>query len=297
MLINNEFNEEKIQSPLQYTWSIFKKNNLAVIAMWAGFILILITLFADFIVPSPSNTEYVKQLLLPPYWLEGGSSAHILGTDDLGRDSLARLIHGIQLTLGGALLILIAVSILGTIIGAAAVLTKGVKASILHHLLDALLIIPTLLTALILIVIFEPSYNNCLIAVSLSLLPQFIRGIYIAIENELHKQYIIALRLDGATNIRLLRFGIFPNIAEPMISLINRIFTIAVLEISTLGYLGFGTQFLDVELGALIASSIELIFSSPWLVLFPGLTIFIIILVFNVFSEGLRHAVIEGEEE
>jgi len=297
MLINNEFNEEKIQSPLQYTWSIFKKNNLAVIAMWAGFILILITLFADFIVPSPSNTEYVKQLLLPPYWLEGGSSAHILGTDDLGRDSLARLIHGIQLTLGGALLILIAVSILGTIIGAAAVLTKGVKASILHHLLDALLIIPTLLTALILIVIFEPSYNNCLIAVSLSLLPQFIRGIYIAIENELHKQYIIALRLDGATNIRLLRFGIFPNIAEPMISLLNRIFTIAVLEISTLGYLGFGTQFWDVELGALIASSIELIFSSPWLVLFPGLTIFIIILVFNVFSEGLRHAVIEGEEE
>lgn len=297
MLINNEFNEEKIQSPLQYTWSIFKKNNLAVIAMWAGFILILITLFADFIVPSPSNTEYVKQLLLPPYWLEGGNSAHILGTDDLGRDSLARLIHGIQLTLGGALLISIAVSILGTIIGAGAVLTKGIKASILHHLLDALLIIPTLLTALILIVIFEPSYNNCLIAVSLSLLPQFIRGIYIAIENELHKQYIIALRLDGATNIRLLRFGIFPNIAEPMISLLNRVFTIAVLEISTLGYLGFGTQFWDVELGALIASSIELIFSSPWLVLFPGLTIFIIILVFNVFSEGLRHAVIEGEEE
>ncbi|MFT6984999.1 MAG: cationic peptide transport system permease protein [Psychromonas sp.] len=294
MLINNEFNEEKIQSPLQYTWSIFKKKKIAVAAMWASLILVLVALFADFIAPHAATDV---QLLLPPYWFEGGSTAHILGTDDLGRDSLIRLIHGIQLTLGGALLISITVAILGTIIGAAAALTKGIKASILHHLLDALLIIPTLLTALILIVMFGPSYKNCLIAVSLSLLPQFIRGIYIAIENELHKQYIVALRLDGATNIRLLRFGIFPNIVEPIIALLNRIFTIAILEISTLGYLGFGTQFLDVELGALIANSIELIFSSPWLVLFPGITIFIIILIFNLFSEGLRHAVIEGEEE
>lgn len=296
MLINNEFNEEKIQSPLQYTWSIFKRNSLAITAMWGSLILILITLFADYIVPYAPSTQYVKHLLLPPYWVEGGNSAHILGTDDLGRDSLARLIQGIQLTLGGALAITIAVSILGCVIGATAALTKGLKASILHHLLDALLIIPTLLTALILIVMFGPSYENSLIAVSLSLLPQFIRGIYISIENELNKQYIISLRLDGATNVRLLRFGIFPNILEPIITLLNRIFTMAILEISTLGFLGFGTQFLDVELGALIASSIVLIYSSPWLVFFPGLAIFIIILVFNIFTEGLRHAVIEGED-
>ncbi len=296
MLINNEFNEEKIQSPLQYTWSIFKRNSLAITAMWGSLILILITLFADYIVPYAPSTQYVKHLLLPPYWVEGGNSAHILGTDDLGRDSLARLIQGIQLTLGGALAITIAVSILGSVIGATAALTKGLKASILHHLLDALLIIPTLLTALILIVMFGPSYENSLIAVSLSLLPQFIRGIYISIENELNKQYIISLRLDGATNVRLLRFGIFPNILEPIITLLNRIFTMAILEISTLGFLGFGTQFLDVELGALIASSIVLIYSSPWLVFFPGLAIFIIILVFNIFTEGLRHAVIEGED-
>ena len=293
MSINNEFCEEKIQSPLQYTWSIFKTNSIAFTAMWGAIILIFIAMFADFITPEPASQQY----LLPPYWADGGNSVHLLGTDALGRDSLARLLEGVQLTLGGALLITFAVSILGTIIGASAALTKGVKASILHHLLDALLIIPTLLTALILIVVFGASYENSLIAVSLSLLPKFIRGIYFTIENELNKQYIISLRLDGATNLRLLRFGIFPNIMEPIVTLLNNIFTLAILEISTLGFLGFGSQFLDAELGALIAGNIELVFSSPWLVLFPGLAIFLIILIFNIFAEGLRHAIIKVEDE
>lgn len=296
MLINNEFNEDKIQSPNQYIWLIFKRNNLAISAMWGVFILIFIAFFANFISPHNASMQHVKHLLLPPYWLEGGVSEHILGTDDLGRDSLARLIQGIQLTLGGALLITLVISVLGLIIGAAAALTKGIKASILHHLLDALLIIPTLLTALILIVLFEPSYKNSLLAVSLSLLPQFIRGIYLSIESELGKQYIIALRLDGATNLRLLRFGILPNIMEPIVTLLSRIFSMAVLEIATLGFLGFGVQSSHVELGALIASSMDLVYSSPLLILFPGLVIFIIILIFNIFSEGVRHAILEGDE-
>ena len=295
MLINHEFNEEKIQSPLQYTWSIFKTNNIAFTAMWGVIIVTFIALFADFIAPAPEQD--VKQLLLPPYWAEEGNFNHILGTDALGRDSLSRLLEGIQLTLGGALLITFTISIFGTLIGASAALTKGVKASILHHLLDSFLVIPTLLTALILIVIFGASYENSLIAVSLSLLPQFIRGIYFSIENELNKQYIISLRLDGATNIRLLRFGIFPNIMESIVNLLNRIFTLAILEISTLGFLGFGSQLLDAELGASIACNIDQIFSAPWLVLFPGLAIFAIILFFNLFAEGLRHAIIEVEDE
>ena len=296
MLINNEFNEEKIQSPFQYAWSIFKAKNISLTAMWGAILLIFVVLFADFISPS-TPIDAVKHVLLPPYWVEGGNSANLIGTDHLGRDCFTRLLQGIQLTLGGALLITFPIFILGTLIGATAALTKGMKASVLHHLLDAFLTIPTLLMALILVVVFGANYENCLLAVSLSLLPQFIRGIYMCIENELSKQYIISLRLDGATNIRLLRFGIFPNIMEPIITLLNRIFSIAILEIATLGFLGFGSQSLNAELGAQIASSTKLIYSSPWLVIFPGIAIFIIILVFNIFAEGLRHALIEVEDE
>lgn len=296
MLINNEFNEEKIQSPLQYIWTIFKSKNIAVLSMWAVITLIILTVFCAYIIPYPPALQHPDMLLLPPYWVDGSEQAHLLGTDDLGRDTFSRLLKGLQLTLAGALAITIVISILGIIIGATAALTKGVKASIMHHLLDALLTIPTLLTALILIVLFGMSYENSLIAVSLSLLPQFIRGIYICIENELNKQHLIALRLDGATNLRLLRFGILPNIIEPLVTLINRIFTMAILEITTLGFLGFGANLEEIELGALIAQSIDLVYLSPYLVLFPGFTIFIVIIIFNIFSEGIRHAVIEGED-
>lgn len=296
MLINNEFNEQKIQSPLEYIWSIFKTKNIAVIAMWSALSLTLIALFSHYIMPYPHTLQHSDMLLLPPYWVEGANPEYLLGTDDLGRDTLSRLLKGTQLTLNGALLITFSISLLGLIIGSTATLMKGFRASIMHHLLDALLAIPTLLTALILIVLFGMSYENSLLAVSLSLLPQFIRGIYICIENELNKQHIIALRLDGATNLRLLRYGIFPNILEPLVTLINRVFTMAILEITTLGFLGFGANSEEVELGSLIAKSIELIYLSPYLVIFPGIIIFIIIIVFNVFSEGLRHAVIEGDE-
>lgn len=296
MLTNNEFNEQKIQSPMQYIWTIFKSKNIAVISMWAVFTLMFITIFCNYIIPYSPTQQHPNMLLLPPYWVEGSNQAHLLGTDALGRDTFSRLLKGVQLTLSGALFITISISILGIIVGATAALTKGIKASIMHHLLDTLLAIPTLLTALILIVLFGMSYENSLFAVSLSLLPQFIRGIYICIENELSKQHLIALRLDGATNFRLLRLGIIPNIIEPLVTLLNRIFTMAILEITTLGFLGFGANAEEVELGALIAKSLDLIYLSPYLVLFPGIAIFIIIIIFNVFSEGIRHAVIEGEE-
>lgn len=296
MLINNEFNEDKIQSPLQYIWAIFKSKNIAVVAMWFIIVLVLVSLFAPWFFPHSPLEQNADKMLLPPYWFEGGDINHILGTDDLGRDSLSRLFHGLQLTLGGALIITVCVSLLGMAIGASAALTKGIKASVLHHLLDALLTIPSLLSALILIAIFGPSYINCLIAISLSLLPQFIRGSFLAIEQELSKQYIVALQLDGATKLRLFRFGIMPNILEPTITIINRLFTLAVIEIATLGFLGFGAQLPQTELGSLIASSVDLIYLSPWLVTFPGITIFLVIMMANVFAEGLRHAVIEGEE-
>ena len=296
MLINNEFNEQKIQSPLHYSWVLFTKNNMAMVSLWGVILLVLFALFSNLLTQHNAYAQYPDRLLLPPYWIEGGNIEHIFGTDDLGRDSLARLIQGFRLTFFGAILITSTICLIGTFIGAAAVLTKGVKSSILHHLMDALLTIPTLLTTFILIVLFGPSYENCLLAVCLSLLPQFIRGIFLSIENELSKQYITALRLDGATNYHLLRYGIFPNTLEPIITLLNRIFTMAILEISTLGFLGFGAQLPQLELGSLIASKLNLVYLSPWLILLPGFVLFITILTFNILTEGIRHSLIEGED-
>jgi len=297
MLVNKEFAPDKIQSPMYYMWVTFKRNNISFTALWMVLILLFIVVFGDLITPYISSRHDIQENLLPPYWIEGGYSFHILGTDSIGQDLLTRLINGIKLTLGGALITTFAIGTLGIAIGASGALIKGVKGSILHHSFDVFLAIPTLLIALMVVFLFGGSYQNCLLAVLLSLLPQFIREIYLCVEAELNNEYIISLRLDGATNLRILRFGIIPNILEPLVTLVNRIFTLAVLEVATLGFLGFSSKAYDAELGALIAEGMGHIMTSPWLVLFPGITLFCIVLIFNVFAEGLRHAIIEVEDE
>jgi cationic peptide transport system permease protein len=297
MLVNKEFAPDKIQSPMYYMWVTFKRNNISFTALWMVLFLLFITIFGNLLSLYVSSKHGIQENLLPPYWIEGGYSFHILGTDSIGQDLLSRLIKGIQLTLGGALITTLFIALLGITIGASGALIKGIKGSVLHHCLDVFLAIPTLLVAFIIACLFGASYQNCLLAVLLSLLPQFIREIYLCVESELNKQYIISLRLDGATNLRILRFGIIPNILEPLVTLVNRIFTLAVLEIATLGFLGFSSKAYDAELGALVSEGMDHIFTSPWLILFPGITLFCIVLIFNVFAEGLRHAIIEVEDE
>jgi cationic peptide transport system permease protein len=235
-------------------------------------------------------------LLLPPYWLKGGNTSYLLGTDQLGRDTFSRLIMAIQHTLTGALIVTAVVSFFGLIIGAFASSLKSFKTSILHHLLDSLLAIPILLTALIFIVIFGSSFRNCLYAIAISLLPQFIRGIFLSIENEITKPYVDALKIDGLIGLRLVKNVIYPNILEPLVTIINRVFTMAIIEITTLGFLGFGVQTNGTELGATIANNFDFIYLSPTLVLAPGITLFIIIFSFNIVAEGLRHAILEAEQ-
>ena len=296
MLINNEFDETKVRSPLHYVIHIFKGKLAAVLAAWAVFLLFIIVFFAEFISSHSPLTQNVDAILLPPYWLKGGDVSYLLGTDDLGRDTFARLLEAIQRTLLGAISVTAAVTFFGILIGSLASSVTGFRASVLHHLLDSLLAIPILLTALILIVIFGSSFENCLFAIAISLLPQFIRSIFLSIETEMDKPYITALRVDGVSGFKLIIKTIYPNILEPLITIINRIFTMAVIEITTLGFLGFGVQVDGSELGYIIATNLDFIYMSPTLVLAPGLAIFVIIFVSNILAEGFRHAILEADE-
>ncbi|MCK5817862.1 MAG: ABC transporter permease subunit [Psychromonas sp.] len=296
MSINDEFDKKQIRTPLHYIFQIFKKKVAAIIAVWIICTFLFIIIFADFIVSHSPSEQNMNALLLPPYWLKGGNTAYLLGTDELGRDNFSRLIMGIQRTLAGALIITAVVSFFGLILGALASSLKNFKASILHHLLDSLLTIPILLTALIFIVIFGSSFQNCLYAIAISLLPQFIRSIFLSIETEMAKPYIVALKIDSMSDLQLVKNVIYPNILEPLVTIINRVFTMAIIEITTLGFLGFGVQTKGTELGAIIANNFEFMYLSPILVLAPGITLFIIIFSFNVVAEGIRHAIIEAEQ-
>lgn len=296
MLINNEFDETKIRSTLHYFVHIFKGKITAVIAAWAVLVLFLIVIFAEYMSPHSPLTQNMDAILLPPYWLKGGDVNYLLGTDELGRDTFSRLLAAIQRTLLGAMIVTAVVTFFGGVIGSIASSATGFKASILHHLLDSLLAIPILLTALILIVIFGSSFENCLYAIAISLLPQFIRSIFLSIETEMAKPYITALKLDGVTGFQLVIKSIYPNILASLATIINRIFSMAIIEITTLGFLGFGMQINGTELGYIISTNLDFIYVNPTLVLAPGIAIFIIIFVFNVVAEGVIHSILEANE-
>lgn len=296
MLFNDTLEKPKIKTPLHYILHIYAKKLTATICAWIVLLFIVIIIFAHFFVIHPPNEQNINKLLLPPYWKNGGNTSYLLGTDQLGRDTFSRLIMGIQYTIGGALIVTSLVTILGLIIASLACSFKSFKKSILHHLLDSLLAIPILLTAFIFIVIFGSSFQNCLYAIAISLLPQFIRSIFLSIENEMTKPYVDALKIDGMSGLQLVNTVIYPNILERLVTIINRVFTMALIEITTLGFLGFGVQDTGTELGALIAHNFDFIYLSPTLVLAPGITLFIIIFSFNIVAEGLRHAIIEAEQ-
>ncbi|RKF19815.1 ABC transporter permease subunit [Alginatibacterium sediminis] len=271
----------------------FQKNSVAVVCLWILIGFIILSLFGFAI--SPYGLGYQSEsLLMPPSWDQAGEIRHFLGTDDLGHDLLSQLIIGARLSFGGSIVVVLIAAFVGIPLGFLAGMSKGIKSSILHHLMDTALSIPSLLIALILVSLLGPGLVNTLIAISIALIPQFVRVVYNAVAQEMQKEYVVAIRLDGASPYRILRYGVLPNISAALIGQTSRALGSALTDITALGFIGIGAQSPLPEWGALLSSNRDLIFLAPWTVVLPGVTIMLCILSFNVVGEGLRRAVVEG---
>ena len=144
MLSNNPYQEHAIPNQRERLIQAFRKNSLGLFGFWSVLGLLIITVLAPWIAPhAPDQT--VGDFLMPPSWDHNGHIEFFLGTDDLGRDILSRILLGSQLTFGYALLIALSATVVGFVIGALAGLTQGLKSSILNHILDTILSIPSLL--------------------------------------------------------------------------------------------------------------------------------------------------------
>ncbi|ATG73602.1 peptide ABC transporter permease [Zobellella denitrificans] len=289
----NIYPELKVRSPLEQAWELFRKNTLAMIGLWGLGFLTLFTLLGPWLAPHPPYEQFSQALLLPPSWAIDGNIDFFLGTDDLGRDLLSRLIMGARLTFGNGVLVVLVALLVGGCIGILGGMSKGLKASILNHLLDTLLSIPSLLLAIIFVAILGPGLFNTLLAITLALTPQFIRATYNAVSDEMQKEYITALRLDGANQWRILRFGVLPNLSDTIVSQTTRGLSAAILDITAVGFLGLGAQPPRPEWGAMLSDAVDLIYLSPWTVILPGLAILLSVLVVNMVGEGLRQAINE----
>ncbi|OBT13895.1 peptide ABC transporter permease [Vibrio sp. UCD-FRSSP16_10] len=295
MLNTSVYLEESIPTQRERFWRHFRSNNLAMFGLWnLGFILI-ITLISPFIAPHDPLTQS-SVLLQAPSWAKEGSIEYFLGTDDLGRDILSRLLMGSQITLGSAVSITLIAAFIGCIVGALAGMTKGLLSSTLNHLLDTVMSIPSLLLALIFVAFLGTGMVSIMLAICLALIPRFIRSVYQAIHTEVEKDYIMSAKLDGADKWYLLTVSMLPNVLAPIAAEFTFALTIALLDITALGFLGLGAQAPSPEWGAILGDSVELIYLAPWTVVLPGLAIMYSVININLVGEGIRDALNAGVE-
>ncbi|MCG9596853.1 peptide ABC transporter permease SapC [Vibrio sp. Isolate25] len=295
MLTDNIYQEEQIPTQFERFWRSYRANGLAMFGLWCLVFIVVVTLASPWLTPHDPQAQ-TGELLVPPSWNPAGTVEYFLGTDDLGRDILSRIIEGSQLTFGAAVIITLIATIVGCLIGILAGMTKGLLSSTLNHLLDTVMSIPSLLLAIIFVAFLGFGEFNILLAICLALIPRFVRSVYIAVHTEVEKDYIMAARLDGANDFYLLWNSILPNILVVIASEVTLALSIAILDITALGFLGLGAQAPSTEWGAILGDSVELIYLAPWTVTLPGLAIMFIVIVINLVGEGVRQALNAGIE-
>jgi len=295
MLNNSIYQEERIPTQFERFWRSYRSNNMAMFGLWCLLLLIIVTLLAPWITPHNPQTQ-TGNLLLPPSWEPSGNVDYFFGTDDLGRDILSRVIDGSIHSFGGALILTVISMSFGCLIGILAGMTSGILSSTLNHLLDTIASIPSLLLGIIFVAFLGPGELNILYAIGLSLIPRFIRTVYTSVHNEVEKDYIMAARLDGATDIYLLWNSILPNILTVISSEVTFALSAAMLDITALGFLGLGSQAPSTEWGAILGDSVELLYLAPWTITLPGLTIMFTLVSVNLVGDGTRRALSAGIE-
>lgn len=249
---------------------------------------IVVGLFAPLLSSHDPAAIYTDFLRLPPFWNEGGTHQFPLGTDDLGRDILSRLLFGTRISLiVGASVVAISLTF-GTFLGLISGYFKGTVDTIIMGVIDVLMSFPSILLAILVISILGPGLANAVMAVAIVGIPNFTRIVRSSVMVEKNKDYHLAAVSYGASSGRIIFKEIIPNIMAPLIVQSTLGFSEAILSVAALGFLGLGAQPPLPEWGIMLSDARPFIESNPWMVTLPGLCIFVVLLGFNLMGDGLR---------
>lgn len=276
--------------PLVEFWRDFRANHGAVAGFGIILVFVLLAIFADVVAPHPPAEQYRDALLRPPFWLEGGSARFLLGTDDIGRDMLSRLIHGARVSMIVGFTVVSLGLLIGVMLGLLAGFFPGVVDMVIMRAMDTLLALPSLLLAIVVVAILGPGLFNAMLAVSIVVLPGFARLTRASVLAELTKDYVTASRMTGAGLPRLMFDTVLPNCMAPLIVTSTLGFSTAILDTAALGFLGLGAQPPTPEWGTMLADALQFILRAWWVVTFPGFAILVTVLAFNLMGDGLRDA-------
>lgn len=266
------------------------RNKTAVAGLVIIILFIISAILAPYISPhNPIETSLYDQLK-PPVWHETGTWKHILGTDDLGRDILSRLIYGARVSLVVAVISVGLAFFCGTLLGCFSGYYKGFRDSVIMRFMDIILAFPYILLAIVVVAYLGPSLQNAMIAIAITYIPRFARIVRGSMLEEYEKDYVSAARAIGAGDLRIIFIAILPNCLGPLIVQTTLGFASAILDMAALSFLGLGAQPPTPEWGAMIAHSRALILRASWVMTFPGLAILCAVLGFNLLGDGLRDA-------
>jgi len=258
--------------------------------------LIIITVFiscailAPYVSPHDPLEVSLYDQIKPPVWHESGTWNNILGTDDLGRDILSRLIYGARVSLAVAVFSVGLAFFFGTLLGCISGYYKGSLDNIIMRIMDMILSFPYILLAIVVVAYLGPSLRNAMIAIAITYVPRFARIVRGSVLEECEKDYVTSERAIGARDWRIIFIAVLPNCLGPLIVQTTLSCASAILDAAALSFLGLGAQPPTPEWGAMIAQSRALILRASWVMTFPGLAILFAVLGFNLLGDGLRDA-------
>lgn len=268
------------------TWIVWlrraSRNRGAVVgaAVVAGFILL--ALFARWLAPYDPLAQDLAARLQPP------GPEHWLGTDDLGRDVLSRLISGAAISLQVGMLSVVLAFAAGSALGLAAGYFGGWVDEVLMRAIDIVMAFPTILLAILVVAVLGPSLTNAMIAVAIVNVPAYARLVRGSALTVMRQEYVESARAIGARHLRIALLHVFPNCLTPLVVQATLGVASAILETAGLSFLGLGAQPPLPEWGAMLNGARAFIRSAPWAVTFPGLAIVAVVLGFNLLGDGLR---------
>ena len=245
-------------------------------------ILLLVTIFADRIVPYDPYAQDLSKSMLPP------SSEHLMGTDRYGRDMFSRVIVGAQVSIFSTLALVGVISVFGTIVGTLCGYYGGAVDSIVMRISDVCLAFPGLVFALAIAALLGGGVGNAVIALAVISWPKYARvarSQTLALKNV---PFVLAARLSGCTSLQMILRHILPNILGPILVTAMLDIGTMMMELAGLSFLGLGAQPPTAEWGNMMSGGRSMLQTYPWLVLSPGLAIFVTVVIFNLLGDTVR---------
>ena len=274
-----------VETPFRRFRRRFLTRKPALVALGFIVVVILIAIFAPLVAPYDPLDQDLRNTL------QGPSGSHLLGTDELGRDVLSRMIFGTRVSLLAALQAVGIAILLGVPPGLLAGYFGGWVDTLTSRINDTVMSFPPLLLAIAIVGVFGPNLRNAMLAVGIIFAPRFLRLMRASVLAVKEETFIEASRSIGTGTARILRTRVLPNSLSPMVVQVSLSLGFAMLAEASLSFLGLGVQPPEASWGAMVGRAYRFLDQSPTLVLFPGVAIVLAVLAFNVLGDGLRDSV------